>query len=143
MICPDMRRGAKSFIFEVIFTDRTVVQPFVMFFRSNHFDIFERNIFAPQNSVSILRISSPALSWTWKDLGTLLGMLSTAKETLYNSSFLYLVTYYHPLGYLRQSGTQPFSQVFSNHFSLCILVSNCAFHRPDMTSDLYLYSNFF
>ena len=143
MIRPDTCAGARSIIFEVIFTDRTVLRPSAMLFRSNHFDIFERNIFAPQNSVSILQTSSLALSWTRKDLGTLLGTFYTAKETLYISSFLYLVTYYHSLGYLRQSGTQPFSQVFSNHFSLCILVSNCAFHRPDMTSKLYLYPNFF
>src|SRR3979490_2808323 len=89
-----------------------------MLFRSNHFDIFEHNIFAPQNSVYIIRISSPALSWTRKDLGTLLGTFYTAKETLYISSFLYLVTYYHSLGYLRQSGTQHFPSIFLIIFRL-------------------------
>jgi hypothetical protein len=84
MIRPDTRAGARSIIFEVIFTDRTVLRPSAMLFRSNHFDIFEHNIFALQNSVYILRISSPALSWTRKDLGTSLGTLYTAKETLYN-----------------------------------------------------------
>ena len=112
MICPDTRPGARSIIFEVIFTDRTVVRSSAMLFRSNHFDIFEHNIFGLQNSVYILRISSPALSWTQKDLGTLLGTLYTAKETLYIPSFQYLVTYYHSLGYLRQSGTQHFPSIF-------------------------------
>ena len=143
MIRPDMRPGAKSIIFEVIFTDRIVLRSFATLFRSSTFDIFEPNIFAPQNSVYIIRISSPALSWTRKDLGTSLGTLYTAKETLYTSSFLYLVTYYHSLGYLRPSGTQPYFLVFSNHFSLCILVSSSTFHRLFMTSDLYLYPNFF
>src|SRR3981189_2343694 len=97
MIRPDMRPGAKSIIFEVIFTDRIVLRSFATLFRSSTFDIFEPNIFAPQNSVYIIRISSPALSWTWKGRGSSLGTLYTAKETLYTSSFLYLVTSYHSL----------------------------------------------
>ena len=112
MIRPDTRPGARSIIFEVIFTDRIVLRSFATLFRSSTFDIFEPNIFAPQNSVSILRISLLALYWTQKDLGTLLGTLCTAKETLYTSSFQYLVTYYHSLGYLRQSGTQHFPSIF-------------------------------
>jgi hypothetical protein len=62
MIRPDTRPGARSIIFEVIFTDRIVVRSSAMLFRSNHLDIFEPNIFEPQNSVYIIRISSPALS---------------------------------------------------------------------------------